>query len=119
MLHRVAQRTSELSHGKFLFDKKNEIATSPKYPIRGHQSRSLLLMFLTPQELPVNNLRFKPEEQKQLPDINSAGVAQGREQGNPQRVLGCFYALPPVKRHTLTVKSFHRGLFMVNSFRVN
>lgn len=30
-------RTAELSHGKFLFDKKNEIATSPKYPIRGHQ----------------------------------------------------------------------------------
>jgi len=30
-------RTAKLSHGKFLFDKKNEIATSPKYPIRGHQ----------------------------------------------------------------------------------
>ncbi|MCK9411993.1 MAG: hypothetical protein M0Q53_06810 [Prolixibacteraceae bacterium] len=30
-------RTAGLSRGKFLFDKKNEIATSPKYPIRGHQ----------------------------------------------------------------------------------
>jgi len=30
-------RTAELSRGKILFDKKNEMATSPKYPIRGHQ----------------------------------------------------------------------------------
>ncbi len=30
-------RTAWLSRGKFLFDKKNEIASSPKYPIRGHQ----------------------------------------------------------------------------------
>jgi len=30
-------RTADLSHNKILFDKKNEIATSPKYPIRGHQ----------------------------------------------------------------------------------
>jgi len=30
-------RTAELSRNKILFDKKNEIATSPKYPLRGHQ----------------------------------------------------------------------------------
>jgi hypothetical protein len=30
-------RTAELTRGKILFDKKNEIATAPKYPIRGHQ----------------------------------------------------------------------------------
>ena len=30
-------RTAELTHNKILFDQKNEIATSPKYPIRGHQ----------------------------------------------------------------------------------
>ncbi len=30
-------RTADLSRNKITFDKKNEIATSPKYPIRGHQ----------------------------------------------------------------------------------
>lgn len=30
-------RTAELSRNKITFDKRNEIATSPKYPIRGHQ----------------------------------------------------------------------------------
>ena len=30
-------RTAELAHSKILFDNKNEIATSPKYAIRGHQ----------------------------------------------------------------------------------
>jgi len=30
-------RTADFTRGKILFDKKNEIATSPKYPIRGHQ----------------------------------------------------------------------------------
>ncbi len=30
-------RTADLTHGKINFDTKNEIATSPKYPIRGHQ----------------------------------------------------------------------------------
>ena len=30
-------RTAALSRNKILFDKKNEIATSPKYPLRGHQ----------------------------------------------------------------------------------
>lgn len=30
-------RTADLIKGKILFDKRDEIATSPKYPIRGHQ----------------------------------------------------------------------------------
>ncbi len=30
-------RTADLTRGKIFFDKKNEIATSPQYPIRGHQ----------------------------------------------------------------------------------
>jgi len=30
-------RTADLTRNKILFDKKNEIATSPQYPIRGHQ----------------------------------------------------------------------------------
>jgi hypothetical protein len=30
-------RTADLTRGKILFDKKDEIATSPQYPIRGHQ----------------------------------------------------------------------------------
>jgi hypothetical protein len=30
-------RTAELTRNKITFDAKNEIATSPKYPIRGHQ----------------------------------------------------------------------------------
>ncbi len=30
-------RTADLTRNKISFDKKNEIATSPKYPIRGHQ----------------------------------------------------------------------------------
>lgn len=30
-------RTAELSKGKIIFDTKNELATSPAYPIRGHQ----------------------------------------------------------------------------------